>query len=66
MTRRLGEIEGFGKAKLERYGADVLAVFGRAQSERDGQATRPAQAAADEARDGETETEEPSDAVDRQ
>ena len=26
---KLGEIEGFGKAKLERYGADVLAVLGR-------------------------------------
>lgn len=29
---QLGEIEGFGKAKLERYGADVLANFSRAQS----------------------------------
>ena len=26
---QLGEIEGFGKAKLERYGADVLAVLAR-------------------------------------
>lgn len=26
---KLGEIEGFGQAKLERYGADVLAVLGR-------------------------------------
>jgi ATP-dependent DNA helicase RecQ len=27
---QLGEIEGFGKAKLERYGADILAVLARA------------------------------------
>lgn len=26
---KLGEVEGFGQAKLERYGADVLAVLGR-------------------------------------
>jgi ATP-dependent DNA helicase RecQ len=52
---QLGDVEGFGKAKLERYGADLLAVFGRAQSERDGRAPQAAQAA------DENETEKPSD-----
>lgn len=31
---QLGEIEGFGQAKLERYGADVLAVLAHEQKER--------------------------------
>ncbi|MFN0112942.1 MAG: HRDC domain-containing protein [Blastocatellia bacterium] len=30
---KLGEVEGFGKAKLERYGADVLAVLTPKQTE---------------------------------
>ncbi len=30
---QLGEIEGFGKAKLERYGADILAVLARARND---------------------------------
>lgn len=30
---KLGEVEGFGQAKLERYGADVLAVLARKETE---------------------------------
>lgn len=30
---QLGEIEGFGKAKLERYGADILALLSRARDD---------------------------------
>ena len=29
----LGEVEGIGKAKLERYGADILSVLARGQAE---------------------------------
>lgn len=46
---QLGEIEGFGKAKLERYGADILAVLARARDE------APAQVAA-QSTEGETGT----------
>jgi hypothetical protein len=50
---QLGEIEGFGKAKVERYGADILAVLARARDE------APAQVAA-QSTEGDTGTvEEP-------
>jgi superfamily II DNA helicase RecQ len=32
---KLGEIEGVGKAKLERYGADILAVLARPRDEQE-------------------------------
>jgi hypothetical protein len=37
---QLGDIEEFGKAKLERYGADVLAVFGRGAGWQEGNRRR--------------------------
>jgi superfamily II DNA helicase RecQ len=46
---QLGEIEGFGKAKLERYGADILAVLARARDE------EPAQVAAQSTNNEQTE-----------
>ncbi|MGH9843404.1 MAG: HRDC domain-containing protein [Blastocatellia bacterium] len=38
---QLGEIEGIGKAKLERYGADLLAVLARGQTEEAAPETGP-------------------------
>jgi ATP-dependent DNA helicase RecQ len=61
---QLGQVEGFGKAKLERYGADLLAIFGRAQAERNERAKQVAPVAG-ETPAGENETEKPADAVDR-
>jgi superfamily II DNA helicase RecQ len=51
---QLGEIEGFGKAKLERYGADILAVLARARDE------APTQVATQSTEDENETVEEPA------